>query len=144
MKVLVIDDDSDVRSLISDALRSSGIECVCAANAKEAVARFLEGGIGMITLDIRMPGLSGPELHKVFSQEFGAGRRTRGFAVKKLPYILIITGQPESKEATKLLARESIVGMLPKPFNVKLLTDIAKDTLARAEADAKKRTQNQS
>jgi CheY-like chemotaxis protein len=144
MKVLVIDDDPDIRSLISDALKAVNIESVCACNAKEALARFLEGGIGMMTLDMKMPGLSGTELHRIFSQEFGAGRRTRGFSVKKLPYILVITGYPDNEEVARLQSRESVVGVLPKPFDVKLLVDIAKDTLARAEADAKKRTQSQS
>jgi len=144
VKVLVIDDDPDVRSLISDALKTSGIESVCAGNAKEAIARFLEGDVGMITLDIKMPWLSGTELHRILSQEFGAGRRTRGFAVKKLPYILVVTGYPDNKAVVKLLNRESVVGVLAKPFDVKLLIDIAKDTLARAEADAKKRAPNHS
>ena len=140
MKVLVVDDDADMRSIIVDALSAQGLECVPAANADEAVKRFLEGGIGMIILDIHMPGMSGSELHRVLSQEFGAGKRTSGFAVRKLPYILIVTGYATDEVRLKTQFGESVVGILYKPFNVQLLVDIVKDTLARAQADEKRKS----
>ena len=73
MKVLVVDDEPDVRKIISEALRRSGFETVAAGDADEAVAHFLAGGVDMITLDHRMPGISGAELHGLVSREFGEG-----------------------------------------------------------------------
>lgn len=137
MKVLVVDDDPDMRSLIVDVLGAQGIETVTAADADEAVKRFLEGDIGMITLDLKMPGMSGTELHKALSQEFGTGRRTAKPVARKLPYILFITGYPGDGDVLRTQYRESVVGILPKPFDVELLVDIVKDTLGRAETEQK-------
>jgi len=60
MKALVIDDEPDLRKIIAEALRRSGFEVVTAGNAGEAIGHFLAGGVDIITLDHRMPGMSGP------------------------------------------------------------------------------------
>ena len=44
LKVLIMDDDPDVRNIISETLRGQGFEAVTAGSADEAVACFIEGG----------------------------------------------------------------------------------------------------
>ena len=130
MKILVVDDEPAVRDMISDALRLQGNEVVGAANGEEALARFIEGGVDMITLDQKMPGLSGAELHHLLTEEFGAGRRTSGFAPRRPPAILIITGAPEEAEIVRTQFGEGVVGVLPKPVDIRLLLQIAEETAA--------------
>ncbi len=131
MKVLVIDDDHDVRTIISEALRRRGFDAVTAAGADEAIGHFLAGGVDMITLDHRMPGISGAEFHRLLSQEFGAGKRTTGFVPKTLPPILIVTATPDAEEVVRAGFGEGVVGVLPKPFKIDQLVEIAEETLGQ-------------
>jgi CheY-like chemotaxis protein len=137
MKVLVVDDEKGVREVIADALKSRGYEVVAAANATEAVDLFMKGGVDMITLDYMMPGMTGSQLQKLLSQEFGAGRRTTGFVAKKLPPILIVTAMPKDEEIMKAQFGEAVVGILPKPFSIKDLIDAVEGTIGPAKAAKK-------
>lgn len=61
--VLLIDDDADVRSALARLMRSAGLNTESYASAHDFVARLPFTGIGCIVLDIRLPGMTGPELH---------------------------------------------------------------------------------
>ncbi|MFI7602644.1 response regulator transcription factor [Actinoplanes sp. NPDC049681] len=60
--VLIADDDSDHRDLLSLALHRCGHDVVEAADAESARRAVAAGGIDAVLLDVRMPGLSGIEL----------------------------------------------------------------------------------
>jgi anti-anti-sigma factor len=61
--VLVADDEDALRLLLGRALRRGGLKAALAATGREAVALFRQDpeGIAVALLDVRMPGLSGPE-----------------------------------------------------------------------------------
>jgi CheY-like chemotaxis protein len=61
-EVLVVDDDGDVRLVVCLLLRSHGLAVREAAGGAEAVALYREhrGSVGLVLLDVRMPGLDGP------------------------------------------------------------------------------------
>ncbi len=62
-KVLVVDDEGDIRELIKNFLEEKGFRCFLAKNASEALQIFNENrDIDIIMSDIRMPGKSGLEL----------------------------------------------------------------------------------
>lgn len=58
-RVLLIDDDSNVREVLEHLLASFGYECQTAADATSGLARFDEGGWALVLVDIVMPGKSG-------------------------------------------------------------------------------------
>jgi CheY-like chemotaxis protein len=115
-RVLVVDDEADIREVMERLLVSLGCEVVTASSADEAVKAFLSGPFDLITLDHRMPGLHGMDLHKVLSQEFGAGKRTTGFSPRRLPPVLVVTGFAEDPEIRAGQWGEGIVGVLQKPL----------------------------
>jgi len=61
--VLVCDDDPFVRRGIARVLQGAGVQVVAVADADEALAH-LDGGheVSLLLTDVRMPGVSGPEL----------------------------------------------------------------------------------
>ena len=59
MKVLVADDDADLRELIGFTLAQAGYLVSKAADGTLAVRRFAEEAPDLVVLDINMPGLSG-------------------------------------------------------------------------------------
>jgi RNA polymerase sigma factor (sigma-70 family) len=61
--VLLIDDDCEVRDAMARLLRSAGWKTMQFACAQDFLAGPGFPGTGCIVLDIRMPGMSGPELH---------------------------------------------------------------------------------
>lgn len=62
-RLLIADDEKDIRELLKDFLENEGYECQLAANAFEALEMFRnDGDFDIIMSDIRMPGKSGLEL----------------------------------------------------------------------------------
>ena len=65
-KILIIDDDTAIARLISDALEDEGFETEVMFDGKSAYSYIIENSsdISLITLDIMMPEISGIELCK--------------------------------------------------------------------------------
>ena len=62
-KILITDDERDIRELLRDFLESEGFECHLAANAFEAMEKFRSlGDVDLLMSDIRMPGKTGLDL----------------------------------------------------------------------------------
>jgi putative nucleotidyltransferase with HDIG domain len=62
-KILITDDEKDIRELLRDFLENEGYECQLAGNAFEALEKFKnDGNFDIIMSDIRMPGKNGLEL----------------------------------------------------------------------------------
>jgi len=72
-RILLVDDELQVRKLLEALLRRDGYEVSTAANAEEALA-LLEAGerFELLLTDVLMPGLSGPELSERVDARHGA------------------------------------------------------------------------
>jgi response regulator RpfG family c-di-GMP phosphodiesterase len=60
--ILIVDDEEPIRRLLHDKLSGEGYRCYEAADAGQALKRLRNNTIGLVMLDIRMPGKSGVEL----------------------------------------------------------------------------------
>lgn len=60
-KVLVVDDDEDIRALFRCVLELDGFEVACAADGEEALAIGTADRPDFIVLDLMMPRMSGAE-----------------------------------------------------------------------------------
>jgi FixJ family two-component response regulator len=65
--VFIVDDDPSVRKALLRLIRSSGWHGEAFASAEEFLARPAFSGIGCLILDVRMPGMMGPDLLDVMS-----------------------------------------------------------------------------
>ncbi|OLB09891.1 MAG: hypothetical protein AUH18_09560 [Candidatus Rokubacteria bacterium 13_2_20CM_69_10] len=61
-RVLVVDDERHVRSMLCDALALWGCRPDGAASASEGLQLFVQGGYDLVMTDFRMPGADGLEL----------------------------------------------------------------------------------
>jgi len=63
-KILFVDDDPEIRSLVEISLQRGGYEVVTAADASEAMSRAEGVKLGVIILDLNLSGESGFTLMK--------------------------------------------------------------------------------
>jgi two-component system phosphate regulon response regulator PhoB len=61
-KVLVVDDNLDVRDLVVHFLSSDGFQVFSASNGDDALAILKSNSINLVLLDVMMPGKSGIEV----------------------------------------------------------------------------------
>jgi len=59
MRVLVIEDDEAIRSVLERGLRAEGFDVDTCADGKEGLWRALDGGYQAIVLDLLLPGING-------------------------------------------------------------------------------------
>lgn len=64
MKILLIDDDPDTRSIYGELLTEAGYEVSFASDGEEGLNKILEGGYNLILLDIMMPKIDGMQILK--------------------------------------------------------------------------------
>jgi DNA-binding NtrC family response regulator len=61
-KILIIEDDDEMRSLLKDFLEEEGYEADSVEKATYAFTKLMTGFFDLIITDIRMPGYSGLEI----------------------------------------------------------------------------------
>jgi CheY-like chemotaxis protein len=64
-KILVAEDERDIRDLVAFTLRFAGHEVVVATNGEEAVEMASQANPDLILMDVRMPRMTGYEACKV-------------------------------------------------------------------------------
>jgi two-component system alkaline phosphatase synthesis response regulator PhoP len=68
-KILIAEDERDIRDLVSFTLQFAGYQVVAAADGQEAVELAIREQPDMILMDVRMPRLSGYEACKRIKAE---------------------------------------------------------------------------
>ena len=58
-KILIVDDDEDIRQLVGTSLSNRGYEVISASSGDEGLAMAVSGQPDMIVLDVEMPGMDG-------------------------------------------------------------------------------------
>jgi FixJ family two-component response regulator len=99
----VVDDDESVRDALSSLVRSAGYLCAVFPSAEV----FLDSGppeADCLVLDIRMPGLSGFELHRRLHE-----------MNRRMP-VIFVTGQADDDLRARALD-QGATALLAKPFN---------------------------
>lgn len=62
MRILIVDDEPNIRNSIAELCQAEGMEAETASNGLAAQKRLSEAHFDVIVLDIRMPGMDGTEL----------------------------------------------------------------------------------
>jgi FixJ family two-component response regulator len=114
--VFVVDDDESVRESLPDLLKELGFDAEALGSAEEFLASRAGARTSCLILDVSMPGMSGPELHRELEQ--------RGL---RIPTIFI-TAQVDETLRPSLLA-QGAVECLFKPFDELALLDALRAAL---------------
>ncbi|MEB2336610.1 MAG: response regulator transcription factor [Burkholderiales bacterium] len=120
--VYVVDDDEAVRDSMRWLLEANGFRVSSFASAEEFLARLPDPEpIACLLLDVRMPGMSGLELHEELVR--------RG---STLP-LIFITGHGDVPMAVSRM-KKGAHDFLEKPFSDAQLRQLVNECLARAAA----------
>jgi DNA-binding response OmpR family regulator len=121
-RILLVDDEHAIQTLLSYPLRKDGYEVVQATDGSAALARFAEGSYDLVVLDLMMPKLDGLEVC----------RRIR--ARSTVP-IIMLTARAE--EIDKVVGLEiGADDYITKPFSMREFRSRVKAVLRRAEMRA--------
>ncbi len=118
MKILVVDDEKNIREIVSMIFEKDGHEVLKASNSKEAI-KYLDREIfDVIISDIKLPDINGIELLKIIKDKSG-----------DIPVILITAYASTSSaiEALKNGAEDYII----KPFDIDELRIVVKKAYER-------------
>ena len=119
LRVLVVDDDPDVRALIVKTLTDDGHVVIEATNGREALARI--DGVHLVLLDLEMPEMSGLDVLRALRQK----PETVGLPV------LVLTVHHDERSTHAGFA-EGATDYLAKPFQRPQLAARVRACLARS------------
>jgi DNA-binding response OmpR family regulator len=119
-KILIADDERDIRDLITFTLQFAGFEVVPTTNGEEAYQAALREIPDLILLDVRMPRMTGYQA----CQQIKADARTR-----HIPVVFLSAKGQEAEVNTGLEA--GAAEYILKPFSPDQLTDKVKSLLAK-------------
>jgi two-component system response regulator FixJ len=101
----LIDDDSITLELISGIIKSIGVEVICFNDAESFLNAYSPRPCECVVSDMRMPGVSGLQLHKVLQQRYPVP-----------PPLIIVTGYAEVSAAVEAM-KQGAFDFVEKPIN---------------------------
>jgi DNA-binding response OmpR family regulator len=120
-RILIVDDESDIRKLLKVRLELAGFDCREAGNGEEALRLVREFKPSLIILDLVMPGKDGLQTYK----DFKSYPDTRNVP------IIVYTAQSPDMIAEKGFEAMEIVDFVLKPFDSKALIYLIENTLGK-------------
>jgi DNA-binding response OmpR family regulator len=117
-RILLVDDEQSILTLLSYPLRQDGYEVVRASSGAEALERFAELDFDLVVLDVMMPNIDGLEVT----------RRMR--ATSTVPIIMLTA---KTEEIDKVLGLElGADDYITKPFSIREFRSRVKAALRRS------------
>lgn len=115
-KILIIDDEQGIRSVLSDIFMDENFEVITAENGKKGLELFENEAVDLVVLDVWLPDISGIDLLKEISQK-----------KKDLP-IIIISGHANIDIAVKALEMGAY-DFLEKPLSIDKMMSVINNAL---------------
>lgn len=123
-RVLVVDDEPSVRTVVRMALERAGYEVLEAENGEKAIETINTGEnrlvLDAVICDIRMPKINGVETIDYFQREY--------------PHVplIVLTAYPDTRMAASFI-RDGVVDYLVKPVEAEKLRDAVATAMKRRQ-----------
>jgi DNA-binding NarL/FixJ family response regulator len=121
-RLLVVDDEPNLRLAVAAVLRGEGFEVTTARNAREALMQVAASLPDLIVSDVRMPGMDG----------FQLARQLRSSPQTALVPIVFLTAKDETEDRVEGF-RSGVDVYLTKPFEPDELVAVIRGILERQE-----------
>ena len=117
MKILAIDDNEDILSLVKVVLESEGHDFVSVNDGRSGLKLIEENTYGAVLLDVAMPGFSGKDVVKALVEND---------LIKKQP-IILFTASSISDEEIDGMIKQGVYTCLRKPMEIDSLITLLKN-----------------
>ena len=117
-RVLIVDDDLDVRELIELALEGRGHDVDSVDSGRAALERLAQHAYDLIVCDLHMPDRDGPAVYRALARR-----------PPPRPAFLFITGYADAGPYEDWL-RTTHVPVVAKPFDINVLREIVSRLLS--------------
>lgn len=112
-KLLIVDDEEDVREFSSNFFRKRKIDVLTASNGDEALSAIEKQKPDLVLLDIKMPGIDGIEILRRLRRN------------KENTKVIMVTGRkPEEEDSLQKCHELGIIGYIHKPLELDELEKI--------------------
>jgi DNA-binding response OmpR family regulator len=105
-KIMIVDDETDLREMLNLMIRKEGFETATAENGEDFLSKIDEFQPDLVTLDVMMPGLTTREILEKLPEK------------KTKPKIILLTVVRYSEEEKQKLYQKGIVDYVTKPFEL--------------------------
>lgn len=120
-RILIVEDDANIRKLISVNLTARGYEVIEARDAHEGLARLRDASPAMLLLDIKLPDMSGWEVLKIMTDDA---------AYHPVPVIIITASLGNTTPTDPFYANKYLHKVLKKPISIQELTMEVREALS--------------
>ena len=127
--VYVIDDDQAMAESLSWVIESVGLKAKTYTRAQDFLLEYDPQVPGCLLLDVRMPGMSGPELQLKLNELHAQGT--------SVPPIIFISGHGDVPLAVRVM-KAGAVDFLTKPFNDQILLESINKAIRTDQANREK------
>ncbi len=121
-KILIVDDDENIRNTMKTILEDEGYIVDLAATGSEAVQKTKNAAYNVALLDIRLPDMEGVELLKLIKETVPRTRK------------IMVTGYPSMQNAISALNKNADAYLI-KPIDIENLLSIVKEQLQLQEGE---------
>lgn len=121
-KILIVDDDENIRKTMKAILEEENYSVDLATNGKEAIQMTNEKMYNLALLDIRLPDIEGVELLQLLKEYVPRTRK------------IMVTGYPTIQNAVMAINKKADAYLL-KPVDIEKLLQIVKEQLRAQEEE---------
>ncbi|MGZ3421070.1 MAG: response regulator [Polyangiales bacterium] len=112
-RVLVVDDDDDIRTLVASVLEEEGFSVATAQDGLDALAEVERRMPDVILLDMKMPRMDGQAFARAFHARFDGGAK-----------IIVFTAAENARGRAADVGADAVVG---KPFDIDVLVKAVRE-----------------
>lgn len=111
MKILIIDDNQSITTMVSKYLGLKGNECTVSNSGKEGLQMIIENEYDLIILDISMPDFTGKDIVEHLDKN----------NILQKKNIVLFTASAISTEEIDSMIKKGVKGALRKPVDLEQL-----------------------
>ncbi|MGB9671544.1 MAG: response regulator [Candidatus Bathyarchaeales archaeon] len=123
-RILIVDDDENIRKVLTTILEDEGYVIEAVENGKRAIEKTKKSFYNLVLIDIRLPDMEGTELLTKMKHAVPKTRK------------IIITGYPTLQNAIEAVNKGADAYVL-KPFDMDSVLQTIRDQLKKQEEERK-------